>query len=207
MTITVENLAIDRGARRILSGVSFSCEAGQSMILRGPNGSGKTTLLRVLAGFAHSSAGSISNAFGDPAYLGHTDALKGQLTVEENLYFWAGVYGRAGFDDVLDALDLQKLRTRLVHRLSAGQKRRTSLARMLISGASLWLLDEPTTALDTETVNRVENILSDHITKGGAVILSTHLPLSLANSTELDISRFLPKDTLTSDPFLEGSFA
>ena len=202
---TVENITALRGPRRVLENVSFSLNAGDCLILRGPNGSGKTTLLRTLAGLSPPSAGAINVNPEDIVYTAHLDAVKPQLTVAENIAFWHGIYQTAQ-TDTLARFNLTDLAQRDAATLSAGQKRRLGLARLHISGCKIWLLDEPTTALDAEHVATFAQIFTDHCASGGIAVVSTHLELPLPNAQTLDIAQFTPSAAAHSDPFLEGSF-
>lgn len=202
---TVQNIDAMRGPRRILSNVSFSLKAGACLILRGPNGSGKTTLLRTLAGLTPPSAGSMNVNPEDVVYTAHLDAVKPQLSVAENIAFWHGIY-QTPQTDTLARFNLTELAQRGAATLSAGQKRRLGLSRLHISGCKIWLLDEPTTALDVEHVTQFAQILTDHCASGGIVVISTHLDLSLRNAQTLDVTEFTPSAATQSDPFLEGSF-
>ena len=152
VTLTVRNLTIARGGLPVLSGLSFLLEPGQAMILRGPNGAGKTTLLRTLAGLQPPLAGEVSGADDTIAYAGHADGLKAMLSVSENLRFWADVFGQQGLDAALDAYCLRELEHRFAGTLSAGQKRRLGLSRLLVTGRPIWMLDEPTVSLDKDAV-------------------------------------------------------
>ena len=201
---TVKNITAQRGPRAILQNVSFSLAAGDCLILRGPNGSGKTTLLRTLAGLSPPSAGEINVNPEDIVYTAHLDAVKPQLTVAENIVFWHGIYQTAQ-TDTLTRFNLTDLAQRDAATLSAGQKRRLGLARLHISGCKIWLLDEPTTALDADHVAEFAQILTDHCASGGIAVVSTHLELPLPNAQTLDITQFAPTET-HADPFLEGSF-
>lgn len=206
---TVTNLQCQRGQRRVLSGVTFTLSAGDCLMLRGPNGAGKTTLLRTLAGLSPAPHGTLSTTPDDVVYTGHLDAVKPQLTVAENLSFWQGIYNTAQ-TNTLDRFDLSDLADRPAATLSAGQKRRLGLARLHISGRKIWLLDEPTTALDTSHVARFTTILQDHCTSGGIAIVSTHLDLALPHAKTLNVADFAATTDTTeensADPFLQGSY-
>ena len=178
-----------RGERLVLRGVSFLVPPGGALLLLGANGSGKSTLLRVLAGLKRPDAGTVlwMGAAADPwpvAYLGHQDAVKPGLTAVENLAFAAST-GRGVPREALAALDLLPLADLPARLLSAGQKRRLALARLVLSPAPIWLLDEPTLGLDTAAVARLGGLLASHRAGGGVVVTATHLPLPLPDAAEL----------------------
>ena len=206
MTITADDITCKRGDRIILTGVSFSVSEGACLVLRGPNGVGKSTLLRALAGLASVAAGRLTVDADKTVYAGHLDAVKGQLTVTENLGFWAGVYGSDNLGKTMERLALTDLGDRHAHSLSAGQKRRLGLARLLLAKREIWLLDEPTVSLDADNVRLFEQVFQEHLAASGTLILSSHLDIGLNNPTVLDLSPFKPDATKTQDPFLEGTF-
>lgn len=189
MEIAVNGLAVARGGVAVLEGVGFALGPGEALVLRGPNGVGKTTLLRVLAGLAPPLAGSVSGAE-DAAYAGHADGVKAMLTVAENLSFWAAVNGVRGIGQALAAMDLEALRHRRAADLSAGQKRRLGLARLLVAGRKLWLLDEPTVSLDAASAALFAAMLKGHLAAGGAALVATHVDLGLERARELDLTAF-----------------
>ncbi len=198
MDLVVENLGVARGGVAVLEGVSFALAAGQVMVLRGPNGVGKTTLLRVLAGLQPPVAGQVTGAE-DVAYASHADGVKATLTVAENLAFWAQVYGGA-VGAALQAMNLGALADRRAADLSAGQKRRLGLARLLVTGRKLWLLDEPTVSLDAASVQLFGTVLRAHLAAGGLAVIATHIDLGLPEARELDLTGFRP------GPGLQGAF-
>jgi heme exporter protein A len=194
--LKAEGLAAFRGERLVFSGVDFVVEAGGALVLTGPNGSGKSTLLRLLAGLVRAAAGRLlwrgEEAFSDVvahgarvAYVGHLDAVKLGLTAAENLRFWGG---RAEVERALAKLDLTALRDLPARMLSAGQKRRLALARLALSAAPVWLLDEPTLGVDAASVERFGSLLAGHRAAGGLVIAATHLPLPLPDSAQLGMA-------------------
>jgi heme exporter protein A len=203
MMIKVEELSVARGGVTVLQGLSFGIEAGQALVLRGPNGSGKTTLLRTLAGLQPPASGSLSLAPDSIAYAAHADGLKSTLTVAENLDFWAAIYGTAGIDPAIRAMDLGGLVQRRAAELSAGQKRRLGLARLLVTGRPLWLLDEPTVSLDAASVALFAGAVQDHLTRGGVAIIATHVDLGLPEARVLDLAPYIAR-ILMRDGFDEA---
>lgn len=186
--LSVRDLACARGGVVVLAGVSFDLPPGGALVVTGPNGSGKTTLLRTLAGLQPPAAGHLQAPAEGVAYAAHADALKPALTAAANLRFWAALYGAGG--DVaaaLAAMDLSALAGRAAGHLSAGQKRRLGLARLMVAGRAVWVMDEPTAALDTASAARVAAMVEGHRARGGAVVAATHLPLGLAGAATLDL--------------------
>ncbi|MCO6364004.1 heme ABC exporter ATP-binding protein CcmA [Paracoccus sp. 08] len=181
--LAVHDLAVARGGLRTVEGVSFALDPGQALILRGPNGLGKTTLLRTVAGLQSPVAGRIDMADDVVAYAAHADGLKPALTARENLTFWARVFGGQGVDRALAAMDLTALATRPAAALSAGQKRRLGLARLLVT-------DEPTVSLDAASVARFAQVVADHLGQGGAALIATHIDLTLPQARVLDLTPF-----------------
>lgn len=187
MTLLLSNVAVARGGVPVLSGVSFTLEAGAALILRGPNGSGKTTLLRTIAGLQPALSGVIQGAADAVAYAGHADGLKAMLTVSENLTFWAAVYGQGDITPALEAYALAPLADRLTGTLSAGQKRRAGLARLMVTGRPIWILDEPTVSLDVDAVSLFADAVRGHLRAGGMALLATHIELGL-DAQVLDVT-------------------
>lgn len=179
MSLTLTDVAVARGGVPVLGGVSFALHAGQALILRGPNGSGKTTLLRAISGLQPVLGGEIAGAAETVAYAGHADGLKAMLSVAENLAFWASVYGQRDIGPALDAYALGPLADRLAGTLSAGQKRRAGLARLMVTGRPLWVLDEPTVSLDRGAVALFADAVRAHLGAGGMALLATHIDLGL----------------------------
>lgn len=193
LRLEARGLAAFRGERLVLRGLSFAVAAGQALLLLGPNGSGKSTLLRLLAGLKRPDAGDLlwdgADALADlpahagrVAYLGHADAIKAGLTTAENLAFMAG--GR-DVGPALAALGLDSLAELPARMLSAGQRRRLALARLALSPAALWLLDEPTLGLDAASLDRLGALLATHRAGGGMVVAATHLDLPLPDARSL----------------------
>lgn len=187
MVIEVRNLAVARGGVTVLQGLGFAVAPGEALILRGPNGSGKTTLLRTLAGLQPAVAGEIELAPDAVAYAAHADGLKSTLTVAENLAFWAEIYGGPPIDGAIAGMDLAALVRRRAGELSAGQKRRLGLARLLVTGRPLWLLDEPTVSLDVASVALFAGVVRQHLAAGGAAIVATHVDLGLPEARVLTL--------------------
>jgi heme exporter protein A len=194
--LSVTGLAAFRGERLVFADLGFIVPDGGALLLTGPNGAGKSTLLRVLAGLGRTEAGEVlwrgksmlddlAAHAASIAYLGHQDAIKLGLTAAENLRFGAapGAVGRA-----LAAVGLASLADLPARMLSAGQKRRLALARLVTRDASLWLLDEPTLGLDTASVERFGTMLAAHRAAGGVVVAATHLPLPLPDAAELRLA-------------------
>ncbi|UWR21322.1 heme ABC exporter ATP-binding protein CcmA [Sulfitobacter sp. S190] len=187
MTLRLTNVAVARGGVPVLAGVTFDVAAGSALVLRGPNGSGKTTLLRTIAGLQPVLSGQIEGAEDRVAYAGHADGLKAMLTVAENLKFWARIYGQSTITPALETFALTALCDRLAGTLSAGQKRRAGLARLMVTGRPLWLLDEPTVSLDADAVRLFARAVQTHLAAGGSAILATHIDLGLEADT-FDVS-------------------
>ncbi|WP_371171447.1 heme ABC exporter ATP-binding protein CcmA [Aliiroseovarius sp. 2305UL8-7] len=183
MEMRVDNLSVARGGVPVLEGLTFTLLAERVLILRGPNGSGKTTLLRTLAGLQPAVAGTISVDPEHITYGAHADGLKATLTVEENLRFWASVHGVADITPAVQNFNLAGLTHRPAANLSAGQKRRLGLARLLVTGRPIWLLDEPTVSLDAASVTLFANAVRAHVASGGAALIATHIDLGLEAET------------------------
>lgn len=198
MLLAIENLVVERGARRVVDGLSFTVAAGEALVLVGPNGAGKTTVIRTVAGLIRPVSGSITLTGGDPErdlaaeahYVGHLNALKPSLTVEENLRFWADYLGPgspASVDEALAAFALEPLAMIPAGYLSAGQKRRACLARLVATPRPIWLLDEPTVSLDAASVALLAGRIAAHVAAGGLVLAATHIPLGLASERRLEL--------------------
>lgn len=189
LCLTVSDLALSRGERRLVDGLSFSVTGGEALAVTGPNGAGKTTLLRALAGFVRPDAGRIALAGAGPDddhgtalhFIGHRDGLKGALSLRETLAFAPALMGGNG-DPLAHAagrLALTPLLDLPVAVLSAGQRRRAALARLLVVRRPVWLLDEPTAALDADSTSIVAGLIAEHLASGGIAIAATHLHLGI----------------------------
>ena len=199
MKLVADGLASTRGGRMLFSALSFTVRGGEALLLMGPNGAGKTTLIRTIAGLYPPAAGAIQIERGNPElslgeqchYVGHLNALKAGLTVAENASFWCRFLGRAGvrgrIDQALSAFGLAMLRDIPAGELSAGQKRRLGLARVLLTKRPIWLLDEPSASLDSVAQAMLEAVVNAHISAGGLVVAATHAPLAFSNARELHL--------------------
>lgn len=190
MRLIAEKLAGERGGETVFSDVGFALGKGESLIVTGPNGAGKSTLLRVIAGLLPSSAGRIVFEDGGEEwptlggalhYLGHRNAMKAALTVTENLRFWQDYNGAAhlAVDEALEAVGLEAIGHLPFGYLSTGQRRRASIARLLVNHRPIWLLDEPTAGLDKASEERFAGLMRTHLEGGGIIVAATHLPLGL----------------------------
>jgi heme exporter protein A len=196
MRLIAENLSGERGGHTVFSGVEFSLGAGDALLVTGPNGSGKSTLLRVVAGLLPAAGGSVRLEGGGESfptvasaahYLGHLNAMKPTLTVAENLSFWRDFCGDADVSvaEALETVGLGGIGHLPFGYLSTGQKRRASIARLLVSRRPLWLLDEPSAGLDAESERRFSALMEKHRAGGGMVLAATHLPLGIGGAAEL----------------------
>jgi heme exporter protein A len=217
MSLLVNNLSCQRGGRTIFSGLSLEIAAGEAVLLRGPNGAGKSTLLRVIAGLIPAISGEVSinglpatdrDEFqGQITYAGHLDAIKPQLTVAENLHFWARLFEADNVAQTMQDFRLDEIANRPAHACSAGQKRRLGLARIAVTSRPLWLLDEPTVSLDTETTARFAATIDAHCAAGGMAFIATHIDLGLSAPRSFEMQAHAPSpDTPEHDPFLTGEW-
>lgn len=192
MQLVAENLVLERGGRNVVDGLSLRLDSGAALVLTGPNGSGKSTLLRALAGYLRPASGSvrISGAGDDrePSevchFVGHLDGIKTHLTAAENLSFWATYLGgsmdlAARVEGALQRFALDPLADIPAGYLSAGQKRRLALARLVAAERPLWLLDEPTVSLDASSVEVLIAAINAHLAAGGMAVIATHVPMAL----------------------------
>ena len=195
--LEVENLALRRGGRLLFSGLSFSVEAGAAAALVGRNGAGKTSLLRAIAGLVRPDEGAIRFGSADAVdaraeqihFAGHQDGQKPSRTAWEELSFWSRWSGGAdsAARRAAERLDLTRLLDLEVRRLSAGQRRRLSLARLLAAPRSIWLLDEPLSPLDVDWRARFGAIMAEHLAEGGLIIAAVHDPLPI-NAAVVEIA-------------------
>ena len=198
MRLIAENLGGERGGETVFANVGFALDKGEALIVTGPNGSGKSTLLRVVAGLLPAAAGKVLVEGGGEAfptvasashYLGHLNAMKTALSVEENLGFWRAFQGEPGLgvEEALETVALGGLGHLPFGYLSTGQRRRASIAKLLVSRRPVWLLDEPTAGLDKASEERFAGLMRGHLENGGIVVAATHLPLGLAGARELQM--------------------
>lgn len=184
MQITARDLSCARGGRLVFSGLSFTLAPGETLLVGGPNGAGKSSLLRLLAGLLTPARGALTIDDAGAAELprgtrlhlvGHRDAVKTALTVARNLLFWRDFLGGSGdVHEALSTFGLRSLADAPAVLLSAGQRRRLALARLLVAERPLWLLDEPGAALDAEARARLSELITSHCAQGGTAVVATH---------------------------------
>jgi heme exporter protein A len=183
--IAFHDVACDRGGRRLFEGLSFALNAGDAALLTGPNGIGKSSLVRLAAGLSPPAAGRIERT-GDAALMAEAAALDPELPLADALGFWARLdSARGGIETALAAVDLAHLAPVPVRFLSTGQRRRAALARVIASGAAVWLLDEPANGFDSGSVARLEAAVAAHRAAGGAVLVASHVPVALPGAIAL----------------------
>lgn len=197
LRLVARDLTCQRGGRIVFRDVSFSLDAGEVLVVTGPNGAGKSSLLRQLAGLVDVAAGRIFLEGGQTDatlaeqahYIGHLDALKAAMSVRETAEFWAGFLGgtQENIDRAFEVFDVAPLRDLPVAYLSAGQRRRLTLSRLLIAPRALWLLDEPSVALDAASLERLVSAMEAHLAGGGLIVAATHQPLGFVRSRSLDL--------------------
>ena len=207
------DLACVRGGREVFAGLNFAVDSGEALVVTGRNGAGKTTLLRVIAGLLEPAAGRLELSGGasdaglpeQAHYLGHRDALKPALTVLENLRFWYAFLGGrdAAIATALETVGLGGLENLPAGYLSAGQRRRLSVARLVAAPRPVWLLDEPTAALDAAGPQRLAGLMQAHLAGGGIIVAASHGPLGVGNIKELQLdSRGVPQQRLAPSPLV-----
>ena len=164
-------------------------------MVTGPNGSGKTTLIRLLAGLLDPTSGTLDRKAGKLAYVGHDSAVKAELSVYENLSFWASLSGKEdALENVISRMGLVGCAEQVGRTLSAGQRKRTALARLLLEDAPLWLVDEPYTNLDSAGVQLIDSMLDEHLSSGGACVMATHgghRPVATNNSDDWSLKEII----------------
>ena len=196
MKLIAEGLGGERGGEPVFDGVGFALGEGEALTVTGPNGSGKSTLLRIIAGLLPPATGSVRlEGGGDdwptPAgashYLGHQNAMKTALSVEENLRFWRDFLGEPHLEtgEALEMVGLGDIGHLPFGYLSTGQRRRTAIARMLVSYRPVWLLDEPTAGLDAASERQFAALMAAHLEDGGLIMAATHVPLGIAGAREM----------------------
>ncbi|HEY0223908.1 MAG TPA: heme ABC exporter ATP-binding protein CcmA [Pseudolabrys sp.] len=195
MQLTADNLACVRGGREVFAGLNFSLSGGEALLVTGRNGAGKSSLLRMIAGLICISVGRLALAGGEDDagiaeqahYLGHQDAIKPALSVRENLQFWADYLGGGNVEPALAAVDLVQLADLPAAYLSAGQRRRLSIARLVAVRRPLWLLDEPTSTLDAPSQKRLAELMRGHLAGGGMIVAAAHGSIGLERARELTL--------------------
>jgi heme exporter protein A len=195
MKLVVEGLNCIRGGRGLFQGLSFGLSRGEAIVVTGPNGAGKTSLLRLIAGFLTPAGGRIvledaqDTVAESSHFVGHLDAVKGALTAGENLAFGRDLLGggHANIESALDRLGIGALKDLPAQVFSAGQRRRLALARLLVAPRPIWLLDEPTAALDSAGQQTLAHLMSEHCAGGGMIIAATHAVLDLKGAREISL--------------------
>ncbi len=203
ISLQIHDLGVERAGRHILAGVNFSIAPGDALVLRGTNGAGKTSLLRALAGFSRVQEGEITFLHGaEPMerddiaathlhYLGHENGVSLKLSVVENIVSWAQLLApenAAQAPDLIEKVDLLLMAKERAGRLSAGQKRRLALTRLLVAPRAVWLMDEPATALDSEGQALLTELCQAHRARGGVIVLTAHEGFSLPDAKGLQLS-------------------
>jgi heme exporter protein A len=203
MRLSGSELECVRGGKRVFADVGFAVGAGEALLLLGPNGAGKSSLLRMVAGLLRPAAGTLELAGADcdqslaeqAHYLGHLDPLKSSLSVGENLRFWTRFLGGGrgeGPDEALRAVGLERVGDLPAGYLSAGQRRRLSIARLVAVERPIWLLDEPASALDADGQALLRDLMRRHLAAGGLILAATHAPLGLDPARELRLGEGTP---------------
>ena len=194
--LSAAELTCNRGGRDVFRGLSFALAAGEAMVVTGRNGAGKSSLLRMIAGLVRIAGGRLELEGGAPDaplreqchYLGHQDAMKPSLSVAENLRFWTEFLGpHRAAEAALETVDLQPLGEVPAAYLSAGQRRRLSIARLIAVPRLVWLLDEPTSSLDAPSQKRLSDLMRAHLADGGMIVAAAHGPIGLERARELKL--------------------
>jgi heme exporter protein A len=198
MRLSATDLACRRGGREVFAGVSFTVDSGGCLAVRGRNGAGKSSLLRMVVGLLRAASGSLVLEGADPEltlgeqahYLGHQDAFAPSLSVGENLRFWAAFFGAAAADigAPLAAVGLEAVADLPAAYLSAGQRRRLSIARLLAAKRPIWVLDEPASTLDAGAQQRLAELMRAHLDGGGLILAATHGALAVDGAQELQLA-------------------
>ena len=199
MRLRGSDLACVRGGREVFRGLALTVEAGEALVVTGPNGAGKSSLLRMVAGLVRPQQGQLELKGGDPElsisehvhYLGHQDALKPSLSVRENLAFWAALLGGGGekSEVALAAVGLDGLAPLPAAYLSAGQRRRLAVARLIAVERPIWLLDEPTSTLDAAAQIMLADLMRAHLAGRGLILVASHGPIGLDGVKELRLGQ------------------
>ncbi len=197
--LIVDNLSVERGGRLVLERLSLAVAAGECLIVRGANGAGKSTLLRAVAGLIRPVAGAVRVEGGSAErevgeqchYVGHGNGQRPGQTAAGAVAFWAAFLGEplmaGSATAILDRLHLGHLSGMATGMLSAGQQRRLAFARLLAAPRPIWLLDEPTVALDARAQATMEDLITEHVSKGGMALVTTHAPLAVTGARTLDL--------------------
>ncbi len=194
--LSAADLTCNRGGRDVFRGLSFALSAGEAMVVTGRNGAGKSSLLRMIAGLVRIASGRMELEGGaadvplreQSHYLGHQDAMKSSLSVAENLRFWTEFLGaHRAVEPALEAVDLHLLAEVPAAYLSAGQRRRLSIARLIAAPRLVWLLDEPTSTLDAPSQKRLSDLMRTHLSGGGMIVAAAHGPIGLERARELKL--------------------
>jgi heme exporter protein A len=208
MRLVGSDLTCVRGGRQVFSGVGFSVSAGEALLVTGPNGAGKSSLLRLVAGLLRPHQGRLKLEGGDleltiaeqAHYLGHQDALKPSLSARENLGFWTALLGgeAAKSDHALAAVGLDELAHLPAIYLSAGQRRRLAIARLIAVERPIWLLDEPTSVLDAAAQAMLADLIRAHVAGRGLVLVASHGPIGLNGAKQLRLGQQAAQGTQPS---------